>query len=108
MKIPYLSTLSEPYFIDRPAKGGSPIPYHIFKHVIALAIDPNYQYPKKYKSELNFYGMNDHFILYKEKINQIYSDDEDWSPTIDIYQLEIERSNKVEDKSVLIKILIIY
>ncbi len=30
---------------------------HIFKHVLALAIDDNYKYPSKYKTELNFYDM---------------------------------------------------
>lgn len=30
---------------------------HIFKHVLALAIDENYGYPIKYKSELDFYDV---------------------------------------------------
>lgn len=30
---------------------------HIFKHVLALMIDENYGYPKKYLSELDFYGV---------------------------------------------------
>ena len=28
---------------------------HIFKHVLALLIDENYEYPKKYLSELDFF-----------------------------------------------------
>ncbi len=36
-------------FINRPA--------HIFKHVLALAIDNTYNYPKKYLNELGFYGV---------------------------------------------------
>ena len=36
-------------FVNRPA--------HIFKHVLALAIDENYNYPYKYKNELDFYDM---------------------------------------------------
>jgi hypothetical protein len=31
---------------------------HIFKHVLAIVIDPMYLYPKKYKSELEFYGID--------------------------------------------------
>ena len=30
---------------------------HIFKHVLAFAIDDNYKYPSKYKEELDFYDM---------------------------------------------------
>ena len=30
---------------------------HIFKHVLALAIDDNYSYPFKYKNELDFYDI---------------------------------------------------
>ncbi len=36
-------------FVDRPP--------HIFKHILALAIDENYNYPIKYKNELDFYDM---------------------------------------------------
>lgn len=36
-------------FVDR-----SP---HIFKHVLAFAIDDNYKYPLKYRHELDFYDM---------------------------------------------------
>ncbi len=36
-------------FVNRPA--------HIFKHVLALAIDDTYKYPKKYLNELGFYGV---------------------------------------------------
>jgi len=36
-------------FVDRPA--------HIFKHVLALAIDNTYKYPIKYKNELDFYDV---------------------------------------------------
>ncbi len=36
-------------FVDRPP--------HIFKHVLAFAIDNNYNYPIKYKGELDFYDM---------------------------------------------------
>ncbi len=36
-------------FVDRPA--------HMFKHVLALAIDNTYHYPKKYLGELGFYGV---------------------------------------------------
>jgi len=31
---------------------------HIFKHILALAIDPLYPYPDVYYFELDFYGMN--------------------------------------------------
>jgi hypothetical protein len=47
-------------FIDRPA--------HVFKHVLALAMDPNYKYPIKYKSELDFYDMS-------PVINELQCDD---------------------------------
>ena len=30
---------------------------HIFKHVLALAINPNYKYPLKYQDELDFYDV---------------------------------------------------
>ena len=55
-------------FVDRSA--------HIFKHILALAIDETYSYPLKYKNELDFYDMTyDINNLYnplhelKEKIN---------------------------------------
>ncbi len=37
-------------FVDRPP--------HIFKHILSLAIDPSYNYPLKYHSELDFYDMS--------------------------------------------------
>nr|QBK90307.1 MAG: BTB family protein [Pithovirus LCPAC102] len=37
------------FFIDRMA--------HIFKHVLALLIDENYEYPRKYLSELDYFGI---------------------------------------------------
>lgn len=37
-------------FVDRAA--------HIFKHVLALAIDNNYNYPLKFQSELDFYDVD--------------------------------------------------
>lgn len=40
---------------------------HIFKHIIALAIDDNYKYPHKYKEELDFYDM-------KYTLSQLYYD----------------------------------
>ena len=58
-------------FVDR-----SP---HIFKHVLSLVRDLNYQYPLKYKSELDFYDMaydinklydvNDNMKILNEHIN---------------------------------------
>jgi hypothetical protein len=58
IKIPYFQNMfedcgnipQEVVFVNRPA--------HIFKHVLALAIDPLYPYPKKYTFELDFYGVN--------------------------------------------------
>jgi len=38
-------------FINRPP--------HIFKHVLAYLIDPKYDYPKKYESELKYFLMED-------------------------------------------------
>ena len=57
IKIPYFkylfddtdNDLNEIIFIGR-----SP---HMFKHVLALAIDDNYNFPIKYKNELDFYDM---------------------------------------------------
>ncbi len=42
-------SLNDILFINRPA--------HIFKHILALAIDDTYNYPKKYLNELGFYGV---------------------------------------------------
>ncbi len=42
-------SVNDVLFVDRPA--------HMFKHVLALAIDNTYKYPKKYLSELGFYGV---------------------------------------------------
>lgn len=39
----------ETFFIDRMA--------FIFKHVLALLIDETYDYPKKYISELDYFGI---------------------------------------------------
>ena len=36
-------------FVDRPA--------HVFKHVLAFAIDDTYKYPAKYRNELDFYDI---------------------------------------------------
>lgn len=36
---------------------------NIFKHVLSLMIDPKYEFPTKYLSELEFYGMK---VLYKK------------------------------------------
>ncbi len=40
---------------------------HIFKHIMALAIDDNYKYPYKYKEELDFYDI-------KYTLSQLYYD----------------------------------
>lgn len=56
IKIPYFCAIevcketNEVIFINRSS--------HIFKHILGLAIDPLYPFPSKYKSELDFYGMN--------------------------------------------------
>ena len=42
---------NESIFIDR-----SP---HIFKHVLSLLRDPSYYYPLKYKSELEYFQIDD-------------------------------------------------
>ena len=42
-------TINDIPFVDRPA--------HIFKHVLAYAIDDTYNYPLKYKNELDFYDV---------------------------------------------------
>ncbi len=42
-------TVDDILFVDRPA--------HIFKHILALAIDDTYKFPKKYLNELGFYGV---------------------------------------------------
>ncbi len=42
-------SINDVLFVDRPA--------HIFKHILALAIDNTYNFPKKYLNELGFYGV---------------------------------------------------
>lgn len=55
-KIPYFLYLfedttdySDVIFLDRPA--------HIFKHVLAFALDDTYKFPAKYKTELDYFDM---------------------------------------------------
>lgn len=43
------SSQEKPYFIDRDPK--------IFRHVLNLLRDSNYNFPEKYSSELDFYGL---------------------------------------------------
>jgi len=62
MKIPYfhdmfdacVNNINEIILVNRPS--------HIFKHVLALTIDPLYPFPAKYAFELDFYG-----IIYNKK-----------------------------------------
>lgn len=57
MKIPYFCNMINDcnnnentiIFVNRSA--------HIFKHILALVIDPLYPFPKKYAFELDFYGI---------------------------------------------------
>ena len=57
LKIPYFHDMfdtcecntNESIFVNRPS--------HIFKHVLALTIDPLYPFPMKYAFELDFYGI---------------------------------------------------
>jgi hypothetical protein len=56
-KIPYFKNMfedcgqpTEPVFVNRSS--------HMFKHVLAIITDDTYQYPGKYKSELDFYGID--------------------------------------------------
>lgn len=59
----------EEIFIDR-----SP---HIFKHVLSLLRDPTYDYPAKYASELEFYGIDavlapNHLSIINQNIIMLY------------------------------------
>jgi hypothetical protein len=55
-EIPYFKSLayeldkSNEFYLDRSA--------HIFKHILAWAVDNNYQFPEKYRSELKFFDIN--------------------------------------------------
>lgn len=59
-KIPYFrdmfemceERIGEIIFVDRPA--------HVFKHVLAFAIDPLYLFPARYSTELDFFGIDYH------------------------------------------------
>jgi hypothetical protein len=70
IKIPYFKNMfgdcgelpKEVVFVNRPA--------HTFKHVLALMMDPVYPFPKKYRYELDFYGIDyDKSKLYFGKQN---------------------------------------
>jgi len=78
MKIPYFHDMFDMcdntcditcgvIFVNRPS--------HIFKHVLALTIDPLYPYPAKYAFELDFYGIcydkNQLYDKHQELINKI-------------------------------------
>ncbi len=91
-------------FVDRPS--------HIFKHVLALAIDNNYNYPLKYKGELDFYDVsynihklyepydglsNDNRII-KEKIYDIYYGLNDIKDEINTLKNEINALKNDMDK----------
>jgi hypothetical protein len=86
-KIPYFqnmfetcdNTPNETIFVER-----SP---HIFKHVIALAIDPLYPYPKKYAFELDFYDMT-----YSK--NNLYDKHQELMNKVDIIGSELEEVKK--------------
>ena len=71
-------------FVNRPA--------HIFKHVLAFAIDSSYHYPLKYKNELDFYDV--HYFK-----NCLYSDKEDLENyvQIQIEMLEKKMNNKFDE-----------
>jgi hypothetical protein len=73
IKIPYFKDMfescgqpTETIFIDRPS--------HIFKHILSLAVDPYYQYPAKYVSELDFYCINSNEIKLYDKNQKICND----------------------------------
>jgi hypothetical protein len=71
VKIPYFKYMfegenwKEPIIvdIDRPA--------HIFKHILALCVDPYYQFPKKYESELDFYDIDTKNIKFDDKYEDL-------------------------------------
>ena len=81
MKIPYFhdmfdacdTNIDEIIFVNRPS--------NIFKHVLALIIDPLYPYPKRYAFELDFYG-----ILYNQ------------SKLYDKHQELIDKVNEINNK----------
>ena len=54
-QIPYFNSIgldskSNNYYMDRSA--------HVFKHILAWAVDNNYPYPYKYIQELNHFGID--------------------------------------------------
>ncbi len=61
-QIPYFRSLSveldksTSFYMDRPA--------HIFKHILAWAVDKNYPFPYKYLYEADFYNIKRHHINY--------------------------------------------
>jgi hypothetical protein len=70
IKIPYFKNMleacglpKEPIFVNRPP--------HIFKHILSLAVDPYYQYPAKYVSELDFYCIDSNEIKLYDKNKEI-------------------------------------
>lgn len=44
------------YHIDRSA--------HQFKHILAWAVDHDYEYPQKYKAELKHYGIDEKLVKF--------------------------------------------
>lgn len=88
-KIPYFNAKLKDddfnFFIDRS--------YHLFKHVIALATDPDYLFPEKYKSELNFYGIDVKQVKFYKKTKQTI--EEKWGPTYDFSERSTIRHQKL-------------
>lgn len=55
------SSITTPHFIDRDPK--------IFRHILKLLTNPDYNYPEKYISELKHYGFNIGEIKNKSRVN---------------------------------------
>jgi hypothetical protein len=93
-KIPYFNNMfgdcsyydfANPIFVNRSA--------HIFKHVLAMAIDPLYMYPKKYTFELDFYGVDYSKLKLYDKNESLIKDVENQNSIIMSTNDEIHKIN---------------
>ncbi len=71
---------------------------HIFKHILALAIDDTYNYPKKYLGELGFYGVTcnvemvyDPFLQITKDLIELKKDNDILNENIDMIYKKIPR-----------------
>ena len=78
---------NEVMFIDRSGR--------IFEHVLCLLRDPSYEYPVKYRSELDFYIINIDVVFKEDKLDKVIQQINDLADQINIIG---EKLDEIEDK----------